>query len=106
MPPHLRTLPERFRCPDHHDVAVRINEIESDNGTPVEWVEPFNLGAVAVDLSGFTLPDNDNTRGYAVPAGTRNGAPAQAAETVQAAPITCPPHRKTLETEPRRAHLE
>ena len=67
---HQRSLPERVRCPDYHDVAIKIYEIESDNGTPGDWVELFTPRAVAVDLSGFTLRDNDNTLGYAVPVGT------------------------------------
>ncbi|NLB46354.1 MAG: lamin tail domain-containing protein, partial [Microbacteriaceae bacterium] len=38
--------------------AVVINEVES-NGDATDWVEIKNVGATAVDISGWTLMDND-----------------------------------------------
>lgn len=50
--------------------AVKINEVES-NADPVgDWVEIFNTSAQPVDLSGYVFRDDDNTRGYTLPAGT------------------------------------
>jgi hypothetical protein len=49
---------------------VRINEIESSGGVPGDWVELFNAGPVAVDMSGWIFKDNDDTHAYAIPAGT------------------------------------
>lgn len=49
---------------------VRINEVESDSGTPGDWVELYNQGASPVDLSGFAFRDNDDTHTYLIPAGT------------------------------------
>src|SRR5262249_20334544 len=37
---------------------VRINEVESNGGTPGDWVELYNNGAAAFDLSGFVFRDN------------------------------------------------
>jgi hypothetical protein len=51
-------------------VPVKINEIESDDGSNPDWIELFNPGAVTVDLSGFVLKDNDNTHIFTIPAGT------------------------------------
>ncbi|MCX6606765.1 MAG: lamin tail domain-containing protein [Acidobacteria bacterium] len=51
-------------------IAVKINEIESDSGTPGDWVEFLNTGTAAVDVSGFTFRDSDNARAYTIPAGT------------------------------------
>ena len=62
----LRPLPERHRRVRHHDQLtkgaandcsrpVRINEVESNGGPPGDWVELFNPGAIAVDLSGWTV---------------------------------------------------
>lgn len=53
--------------------TVAINEIES-NGDATDWVEILNTGAAPVDLSGWTLMDNDPA-GHAgettpLPAGT------------------------------------
>jgi uncharacterized protein (TIGR03437 family) len=49
---------------------VKINEVESDGGTPGDWVELYNPGAVPVDLSGFVVRDKDDTHTYLIPAGT------------------------------------
>ena len=51
-------------------IAVKINEIESDSGSSGDWVEFFNSGTAAVDLSGFTFRDSEDTRAYTIPAGT------------------------------------
>lgn len=50
---------------------VKINEVESNGGTPGDWTELFNAGATPVDISGLQFVDNDNARTkYAIPAGT------------------------------------
>jgi len=50
---------------------VKINEVESNVGSPGDWVELYNSGADAVDISGWKFLDNDNTHTpYAIPAGT------------------------------------
>jgi len=51
-------------------VPVKINEVESSGGTPGDWVELYNANATAFDVSGFVFRDNDDTRGYTIPAGT------------------------------------
>lgn len=55
-----------------NDCAPRIviNEIESSGGVPGDWVELFNPAATPVDLSGHVVRDDDDTRGYVLPAGT------------------------------------
>lgn len=53
--------------------AVVINEIESSGGEPGDWVELFNPGVGAIDLSGYVFTDNspeDETHRYTLPAGT------------------------------------
>lgn len=50
--------------------TVRVNEVESSGGVPGDWVELVNTGAAPVDLSGYVFRDNDDTRGYVLPAGT------------------------------------
>lgn len=49
---------------------VRINEVESNGGTPGDWIEFINIGTTPADISGFVVKDNDNTRTARVPAGT------------------------------------
>ncbi len=49
---------------------VRINEIESDGGTPGDWVELKNISADPVDISGWVFKDNDDADVYTFPAGT------------------------------------
>ncbi len=63
-------FPVRFRV-DRPSPAtsVRINEVESDNGVPGDWVELHNSAAVAIDLGGYRLKDNMD-RPFAIPAGT------------------------------------
>ncbi|MFE3315567.1 lamin tail domain-containing protein [Embleya sp. NPDC059213] len=50
--------------------TVRINEVESNGGSPGDWVEVVNTGTTAVDLSGWVVKDNDNSHSYTVAAGT------------------------------------
>jgi len=51
--------------------AIRINEVESNGGTPGDWVELFNSGTTAFDLGGYLFKDSDDTHAfYAFPAGT------------------------------------
>src|SRR5262245_58154167 len=50
---------------------VKINEVESNEGTPGDWVELYNPGASAADISGFIFRDSDESHSYSIPAGTR-----------------------------------
>ena len=49
---------------------VKINEVESDAGTPGDWVELFNPGTTPANVAGFVFKDNDDTHAYTIPAGT------------------------------------
>lgn len=49
---------------------VRINEVESDGGSPDDWVELVNPTTVALDVSGIVVKDDDDAHAYAIPAGT------------------------------------
>ncbi len=51
--------------------TIHINEVESNGGTPGDWVELLNTGAIPVDISGWSLLDGDDTHTAAVlPVGT------------------------------------
>ena len=47
--------------------AVVINEVDSD---PTDFVELYNPDAVAVDISGYVIRDNNNGNSFTVPGGT------------------------------------
>lgn len=49
---------------------VRINEVESDGGSPDDWVELVNPTTAALDVSGVVVKDDDDAHAYAIPAGT------------------------------------
>ena len=49
---------------------IRFNEVESNGGSPGDWVELTNIGTAPVDLSGYVFKDNDDTHSYTIPAGT------------------------------------
>jgi hypothetical protein len=49
---------------------IVINEVESNGGTPGDWVELYNKGAQAVDVSGWLVRDNDDTHTVTIPAST------------------------------------
>lgn len=53
---------------------VRINEVESDGGSPDDWVELVNPTDAVLDVSGVVVKDDDDAHAYAIPAGTRIGA--------------------------------
>ena len=50
--------------------GVVINEIESKDGDPGDWVELKNTSTVPVDASGLVLSDSKGTPSYTVPTGT------------------------------------
>src|SRR5262249_31938463 len=50
---------------------IRINEVESNGGTPGDWIELYNATTAPVDISGWGVRDNDSTHTiYKIPAGT------------------------------------
>jgi 2',3'-cyclic-nucleotide 2'-phosphodiesterase (5'-nucleotidase family) len=49
---------------------VVINEIESSGGDPGDWVELYNTGEVAVDLTGWILKDNNDSHALTLESGT------------------------------------
>lgn len=58
-------------APAHADTpltSIRINEVESNGGTPVDWIELTNIGATATDVSGMILMDNQ-ARTFAIASG-------------------------------------
>jgi len=51
--------------------ALRINEVESSDGVPGDWIELYNASTAAIDLSGWGVRDNDSTHTiYRIPTGT------------------------------------
>ncbi|KQS66917.1 lamin tail domain-containing protein [Modestobacter sp. Leaf380] len=48
---------------------VRVNEVESQDGEPGDWVELTSIGATAVDVSGYALTDAGGGRSV-LPAGS------------------------------------
>lgn len=50
--------------------TVRINEVESNGGSPGDWVELVNTGTAAVDVSGWVVKDNDNSHTFTLGSGT------------------------------------
>lgn len=57
--------------------AIKINEVESNGGTPGDWIELYNSTSAAVDISGWGVRDNDSTHTiYKIPAGTTIAAGA------------------------------
>jgi hypothetical protein len=50
--------------------TVVINEVESNGGTPADWVELKNIGEDPVDISGWIVKDDNDSRTKAIPAGT------------------------------------
>jgi len=61
-------------APGAHAAAndIVINEIESNGGTPGDWVELYNQSDARVDLSGYTFRDSDDKAShfYTIPEGT------------------------------------
>ncbi|BDZ49022.1 hypothetical protein GCM10025867_12630 [Frondihabitans sucicola] len=49
---------------------VVINEVESNGGTPDDWVELTTTGTTTVDISGYVFKDDDDSHSYTIPAGT------------------------------------
>ena len=49
---------------------VRINEVESDQGVPGDWVELTNAGGSPADIGGYVFRDNSDANTYVIPAGT------------------------------------
>lgn len=50
--------------------AVRINEVESSEGDPGDWVELVNTAPVEVDASGLRVLDSADENSYTLPAGS------------------------------------
>jgi hypothetical protein len=68
--PFVTTNASTKGAPNDCGAPVRINEIESNDGVPGDWVELINPGSTMVDVSGFVFRDNDDTHSYVLPAGT------------------------------------
>jgi len=56
-------------APNDCSSALRINEVESNGGTPGDWIELINIGSEPIDASGYVLRDDDDTHAYVLPAG-------------------------------------
>ena len=58
-------------CTPPPPTSVKLNEVESDGGTPGDWVELKNTGASSVDISGLKIKDSDDAHPFfTVPAAT------------------------------------
>jgi hypothetical protein len=64
-------VPTPTPTPTPTPAAIRINEVESNGGTPGDWVEFYNSGTTAFDLGGYRFKDGDDAHAFlVVPAGT------------------------------------
>lgn len=53
---------------------LKINEVESDGGTPGDWIELFNYGTESIAIGGLVLKDDNDASSFAIPAGTNLAA--------------------------------
>ncbi|RFA07180.1 hypothetical protein B7R21_16445 [Subtercola boreus] len=65
--------------------SVKINEVESSGGTPGDWAELVNTSAVALDVAGYIIKDNDDTHVFTIPSGTSIAAKGYLALDVETA---------------------
>ncbi|MFD5224696.1 lamin tail domain-containing protein [Microbacterium sp. NPDC058342] len=49
---------------------ARINEVESDGGSPDDWVELVNPTSSSLDVSGLIVKDDDDSHAHRIPDGT------------------------------------
>lgn len=49
---------------------IKINEVESQAGSPDDWIELINAGSTDADVSGLVLSDNSDDHKWSIPAGT------------------------------------
>lgn len=49
--------------------ALVVNEVES-NGDDTDWFELYNTTNAAIDITGFVVRDNDDSKSYVLPAGS------------------------------------
>lgn len=56
--------------PNNCGNPVRINEVESNGGTPGDWIELVNPTDRLLDISGIEVRDNDDSHSYTIPAST------------------------------------
>lgn len=49
---------------------VRINEVESDGGSPDDWIELVNPTTDPLDVSGIVVKDEEDDHAYEIPTGT------------------------------------
>lgn len=56
--------------PNDCSSPVKINEIESEGGSPADWVELVNPSGLAVDVSGYTVRASTDARSYTLPGGS------------------------------------
>ncbi len=68
--PLVDTTASTKSAPNDCSSPVRINEVESQGGTPGDWVELTNVGTTTVDLGGYVLRDGEDDHTYPIPAGT------------------------------------
>lgn len=52
------------------DTDIRINEIITNSPTHADAIELTNIGDAPVDVSGWVVKDNNDTRTFAIPGGT------------------------------------
>jgi len=49
---------------------VKLNEIESNQGVPGDWVELYNAGTTDLNIGGLLFKDSVDTNIYTIPTGT------------------------------------
>lgn len=57
-------------APNDCSVPVQINEVESKDGDPGDWVELVNSGAASIDVGGYVVKDDDDAHAYVIPSPT------------------------------------
>lgn len=57
-------------CPAPEIPEIVVNEVESSDGNPGDWIELYNLGAAEVDLTGWVVRDSDDAHVSTLPAGS------------------------------------
>ena len=52
------------------DTDIKVNEVESSDGIPGDWIELYNSGVTDVPIGGYILKDDNNANTFTIPPGT------------------------------------